>query len=308
MRELQARLTALAPDGLASLREEVTRRRETAAGLIELKEDPAQVRSAHEAAEARRLEARQALREIEPSEAGAIDAVVAAEAAVAGLEAERSQVEALLGPETTRTERANKLAERIAGSRRGAVRTTSDRRRTARPKYWYPVSAEATMKRVRSAANAAEKEINYLREDIAALTAESAPARKTRLRRNGARQPRRLWRRRREWPPTRRKSPFCSGFDPQESARSHARETYLLPVMSELRPLLELLFDDVSITFDEKTLLPQKLLRNGQEEDVERLSGGMREQLSVLTRLAFRIPSRRMTVVPGDPRRCPRLL
>jgi hypothetical protein len=36
MRELQARLTVLAPDGLASLREEVARRRETAAGLIEL--------------------------------------------------------------------------------------------------------------------------------------------------------------------------------------------------------------------------------------------------------------------------------
>lgn len=57
--------------------------------------------------------------------------------------------------------------------------------------------------------------------------------------------------------------------------------------MTELRPLLGLLFDEVSITFDDKTLLPHKILRNGQEEDVERLSGGMREQLSVLTRLAF---------------------
>ena len=57
--------------------------------------------------------------------------------------------------------------------------------------------------------------------------------------------------------------------------------------MAELGPLLRLLFDDVSITFDEKTLLPQTILRNGQEEEVDRLSGGMREQLSVLTRLAF---------------------
>jgi uncharacterized protein YhaN len=40
-------------------------------------------------------------------------------------------------------------------------------------------------------------------------------------------------------------------------------------------------------TFDDRTLLPQTILRNGLEEDVERLSGGMREQLSVLTRLAF---------------------
>jgi DNA repair exonuclease SbcCD ATPase subunit len=72
-----------------------------------------------------------------------------------------------------------------------------------------------------------------------------------------------------------------------EAARSEARELYLKPVMAELSPLLGLLFDDVSITFDDKTLLPQTILRNGQEEDVDRLSGGMREQLSVLTRLAF---------------------
>jgi uncharacterized protein YhaN len=57
--------------------------------------------------------------------------------------------------------------------------------------------------------------------------------------------------------------------------------------MNELTPLLRLLFDDVSITFDDKTLLPQAIRRNGQDEDVDRLSGGMREQLSVLTRLAF---------------------
>lgn len=71
------------------------------------------------------------------------------------------------------------------------------------------------------------------------------------------------------------------------AARSAARDLYLKPVMSELRPLLRLLFDDISIVFHEKTLLPQTVRRNGQDEDVERLSGGMREQLSVLTRLAF---------------------
>ena len=72
-----------------------------------------------------------------------------------------------------------------------------------------------------------------------------------------------------------------------EAARSKARDLYLRPVISELKPLLGMLFDDVPITFDDRTLLPQTILRNGLEEDVERLSGGMREQLSVLTRLAF---------------------
>ena len=58
-------------------------------------------------------------------------------------------------------------------------------------------------------------------------------------------------------------------------------------MISELRPLIGLLFDDIHIDFNEDTLLPETVRRNGQDEDVDRLSGGMREQLSVLTRLAF---------------------
>jgi len=71
------------------------------------------------------------------------------------------------------------------------------------------------------------------------------------------------------------------------TARSSARDLYLKPVITELRPLIGLLFDDISVTFNETTLLPESVLRNGQQEEVDRLSGGMREQLSILTRLAF---------------------
>ena len=53
---------------------------------------------------------------------------------------------------------------------------------------------------------------------------------------------------------------------------------------SELKPLLGLLFDDVSITFDDKTLLPQAIMRNGLEEDVESLSGGTTALKRCLTR------------------------
>ncbi len=72
-----------------------------------------------------------------------------------------------------------------------------------------------------------------------------------------------------------------------ESARADAKEQYFGPVMAELKPLLTLLLDEASITFDEATLLPQTLVRNGQDEDIAVLSGGMREQLAILTRLAF---------------------
>ncbi len=70
-------------------------------------------------------------------------------------------------------------------------------------------------------------------------------------------------------------------------ARASAREQYLGPVMEELRPLVSLVVDDATITFDENTLVPRSLERGGQDEDVSVLSGGMREQLTVLTRLAF---------------------
>jgi len=72
-----------------------------------------------------------------------------------------------------------------------------------------------------------------------------------------------------------------------EAARADARDFYLLPIMRELKPLLALLFDDIDVEFDEKTLLPRRIRRAGREEDIERLSGGMREQISILTRLAF---------------------
>jgi uncharacterized protein YhaN len=149
-------------------------------------------------------------------------------------------------------------------------------------------SSEAALRRHCSVAEAAEKEIGNLREEIAGLSAEI---------------------RARSEEAVEEKWQECvdrfaaakarvTGYEREvavlqrlrtalETARSQARETYLKPVMTELRPLLGLLFDDVSITFDDKALLPHKILRNGQEEDVERLSGGMREQLSVLTRLAF---------------------
>ncbi|MEM9964158.1 MAG: hypothetical protein AAGC58_02295, partial [Asticcacaulis sp.] len=70
-------------------------------------------------------------------------------------------------------------------------------------------------------------------------------------------------------------------------AKNDAREHYFAPVMSELRPLLGLMFDDASVTFDDETLLPRAIHRNGLEEQVPVLSGGMREQLAILTRLAF---------------------
>lgn len=266
LRELKGRLSLLAPDGLAKLREEAAARRATAGDMLEIKEDPAQVRAAHEAAETAR---------------------VAAQTALARLDAERMQVEAFLGPPDAHSDREHLLAERLASfeadlSEKQAVVDGLKRREVDL------ASAEAALRRVRSVVEAAEKEAASLREQIAGLTAEIRARSDDAIEEN--------WREAADALAAAKK--HAAAYEKEvavlqrlraalDTSRSHARETYLLPVMTELRPLLGLLFDDVSITFDEKTLLPHKILRNGQEEDVERLSGGMREQLSVLTRLAF---------------------
>ncbi|MGB6118779.1 MAG: DNA-binding protein, partial [Mesorhizobium sp.] len=149
-------------------------------------------------------------------------------------------------------------------------------------------AAQATVKRLRSVFDADEKEIGLLREEIAALGAQIAARSDVAVEEK--------WRE--SVDALAAASARVAHFEREvailqrlraalEAARSQARETYLMPVMAELRPLLGLLFDDVTISFDERTLLPQKIVRNGQEEEVDRLSGGMREQLSVLTRLAF---------------------
>jgi len=72
-----------------------------------------------------------------------------------------------------------------------------------------------------------------------------------------------------------------------DEARRKARETYLGPVVRELQPLLSVLHPGATLEIDDATLLPAALTRGGQAEALEILSGGTREQVAILTRLAF---------------------
>ena len=72
-----------------------------------------------------------------------------------------------------------------------------------------------------------------------------------------------------------------------ESARSAARERYFSPVANALRPLLHLLWPEATLEWDDADLLPNRLIRHGQEESIDVLSGGTQEQLALLVRLAF---------------------
>lgn len=72
-----------------------------------------------------------------------------------------------------------------------------------------------------------------------------------------------------------------------EAARRAARDTYFGPVLRELNPLLSILHPGAALQIDDTSLLPVALTRDGQSEGLDILSGGTREQLAVLTRLAF---------------------
>jgi len=287
LHELQGRLSQLSPEGLPKLREEVANRRSVGAEVLELKADPAQVRSALAEAEERRKNAKQALRDAEPLRASIDQAFVSSETALASLNADCAQLEAILGPRDARAAREKELSDRLddLGRQLAEAEAHAERLRAATADV---DSVKAALSRARSVEEAAEKEISKLRETVAGLNAE------IRARSDEAIEE--------KWRETADALSVAKArvgvFEKEvavlqrlssalEAARSEARDLYLKPVISELRPLLGLLFDDVSITFDDKTLQPQTILRNGLEEDVERLSGGMREQLSVLTRLAF---------------------
>ena len=72
-----------------------------------------------------------------------------------------------------------------------------------------------------------------------------------------------------------------------EHTRAKARDAYFGPVMRELEPLLAILHPGAALQIDDHTLLPVALTRHGQLEALDILSGGTREQLAILTRLAF---------------------
>ncbi|MCB1447609.1 MAG: DNA-binding protein, partial [Rhizobiaceae bacterium] len=285
--ELRGRLSQLAPDGLPKLREMVAEHAAIDTGLLELKDDPAQVGTALAEAEARRARAREALRAAEPLRIRADEAFVSSETELAALGIEQAQLDAILGPEGERGQREAALSH-FSESMRTAFAAAETHAARLRAEAVDLEAVEAALKRARSVNDAVESEIQALRETVAGLNSD--------IRARSDEAVEEKWRETGEAlsAATARAAAFGKEVavlrklsSALEAARSEARELYLKPVMTELRPLLGMLFDDASITFDDRTLLPQTLLRSGQEEDVDRLSGGMREQLSILTRLAF---------------------
>jgi len=69
-------------------------------------------------------------------------------------------------------------------------------------------------------------------------------------------------------------------------SQSRLRDAYTDPVRAELAPLLAMVLPGAEAQFDEQ-LGANKVLRAGRVEEIGQLSGGTREQIAILTRLAF---------------------
>ncbi|MGB3456809.1 MAG: hypothetical protein WBA35_10650, partial [Litorimonas sp.] len=89
--------------------------------------------------------------------------------------------------------------------------------------------------------------------------------------------------------------------DTLRESQATLQDRYTDPVRRELLPLLRMVIDGADVSLDE-TLGAQGLIRDGRSDDLDRLSGGTREQIAILTRLAFA----RMLARQGRP--CPVIL
>ena len=71
-----------------------------------------------------------------------------------------------------------------------------------------------------------------------------------------------------------------------EVAEGEAKSRYVAPVVSHVEPYLKMLLPGANIVLDEDLRI-SSIQRDGQEEVFSALSGGTREQLAILTRIAF---------------------
>ena len=149
-------------------------------------------------------------------------------------------------------------------------------------------AAEATLKRVQSVEDAARSEIARLKPALAALEANIARTADDAVEERLAETKQQLELAEAKLFGIKKEVAVLQKLKSVlEGARSDARDRYFEPVATELKPLLQLLWPDAELSWGDQTLLPTSLIRNGQEEPIDILSGGTKEQISLLVRLAF---------------------
>lgn len=286
----QGLLKSLAPEGLAALRLLWTRTQDAAdTGLADLADlaDPALTESDLAQSEAAEAEAR-----LKADAARAAVSALAAERAGArmGLSAAitaHAEAEAAAGDPATR-------AARLALSQTDAAQSGADLHAVESALAALAAdapdlaTAQAELSRAKGAVTETEKEIERLRVDRARLEGEIGKQADLGVEERLAEAEGALV------TATEREARYGAEvaalahlLSVLDETRTAAREAYFGPVQRELQPLLTILADNAALTFDDDSLLPGVLARQGGAEPVETLSGGTQEQIAILTRLAF---------------------
>ena len=282
-----ARLAEVAPAGLDPLRREWIRTSADAEDVIETVDDIGTLTDSVERAEATEDAARAATLTLQElaRQAGEIRA-----AKVAGLQNAQdhlSQARADAGDPEVLAATILELQSRmraLSDNKRNAEITLSDLQR-ASPDV---ATSEARFTRAKAAVDQARIEEQRLREELASLNATIAA-----LADLGIEE--RLSTLTGEWEEAKARvarykaevSALTRLRRALEEARNNARDTYFGPVLREIQPLLAILYPGAQLAIDDQSLLPAMLTRNGQAEALNILSGGTREQVAILTRLAF---------------------
>lgn len=285
-----ALLAEVAPDGFDALRSALAQAASLAADAADAAGDAEDVTALTEAltkAEAEEQEARAATKAAHDLSVQAGEARAAAEAN--RMSAERQLAEALAeagDPAALAARIADmqaRMPELVAAVTRAEATLTTVR--AAAPDL---ATAEARMARARSAVDQArteeqkaQLELSGLDARINALADEGIEERLATLAGDRAEAEARAARYEAE---VRALTRLKCALD---EARTQARDAYFGPVLRELQPLLAILHPGAQLTIDDSSLLPATLTRNGQPEALEILSGGTREQVAILTRLAF---------------------
>jgi DNA repair exonuclease SbcCD ATPase subunit len=283
----EALMAELAPDGLDPLRTALARLRLDAEAVPGETEDAAVLSEAVARAETEEQAARAAARAAQELASEAREARAKADAHRAFAERQRDAVLAEAGDDDAIRRTIDTLRARLPELMRAvaAAEQALESLRAVAPDL---ETVEARFARARSAVEQAARDEGRAREDLASLNAtisaladegieerlSSVAEARAEARARAARyelEVRALTRLKRAL----------------EEARTRARDAYFGPVLRELQPLLSILSPGAHLAIDDASLLPVTLTRDGQEESLEILSGGTREQVAILTRLAF---------------------
>lgn len=286
-KQAAALLAEVAPEGLDALRTALARAETLAADVPEATEDAASVTTALAQAEAAEQSARAAAKAAHDLSVQAGEARAAAEANRASADRHLATALSEAGDPAALDARIAELKARAPALSEAATKADAALAalRAAAPDL---ATAEARLTRAKGAVDQARHAEQKAREDLASLNAtilalaeEGIEERLATIAGDRAEAEARAARYEAE---VRALTRLRRALD---EARTKARDAYFGPVLRELQPLLAILYPGAQLTIDDTSLLPATLTRNGQPEALEILSGGTREQVAILTRLAF---------------------